>query len=98
MKSRLYCLAGCEISFQNKIFCLFLHNRASFIHSTFNNTIMSSAEYSFKLFKPIVANRQTVWTLIRQLLKEQPDLDPQILKSQAVDKADDICCDWQFKG
>ena len=34
---------------------------------------------------------------------EQSDLDPHclqkwLLKSQADDKADDICCDWHFKG
>ena len=43
------------------------------------------------------------WTLIRQLLEEQSDLGPHflqklLLKSQADDKADDNCCDWQFKG
>ena len=64
---------------------------------------MSSAEYSCKLFKPIFAYRQTVWTLIRLLLEEQSDLGPHclqnwLLKSQADDKADDNCCDWQFKG
>ena len=37
------------------------------------------------------------------LLEEQSDLDPHclqklLLKSQADDKADDNCCDWQFKG
>ena len=41
--------------------------------------------------------------LIRLLLKEQSDLGPHylqkwLLKSQADDKADDNCCDWQFKG
>ena len=59
---------------------------------------MSSAEYSCKLFKRIFAYRQTVWTL-----EEQSDLGPhclqkRLLKSQADDKADDSCCDWQFKG
>ena len=44
-----------------------------------------------------------MWTLIRLLLEEQSDLGPLylqkcILKSQADDKADDSCCDWQFKG
>ena len=34
---------------------------------------------------------------------EQSDLGPRclqkwLLKSQADDKADDNCCDWQFKG
>ena len=58
---------------------------------------MSFAEYSCKLFKPIFAYRQTVWTLIR-LLKEQSDLGPHclqklLLKSQVDDKADDNCCD-----
>ena len=61
---------------------------------------MSSAEYSCRLFKPIFAYRQTVWTLIRLL---QSDLGPHclqkgLLKSQADDKADDNCCDWRFKG
>ena len=64
---------------------------------------MSSAEYSCKLFKTIFAYRQTVWTLVRLLLKEQSDLGPHclqkwLLKSQADDKADNNCCDWQFKG
>ena len=40
---------------------------------------------------------------IRLLLEEQSDLGPYclqkwLLKSQADDKADDNCCDWQFKG
>ena len=39
---------------------------------------MSSAEYSFKLFKPIFAYRQTAWTLIR--LEEQSDLGPHCLQ------------------
>ena len=34
---------------------------------------MSSAEYSCKLFKPIFAYRQTVWTQIRLLLCVDPD-------------------------
>ena len=64
---------------------------------------MSSAEYSCKLLKPIFAYRQTVWTQIRLLLEEQSDqgphcLEKRLLKSQADDKADDSCCDWQFKG
>ena len=64
---------------------------------------MSSAEYSCKLFKPIFAYRQTVWTQIRLLLEEQSDLGLHclhkwLLKSQADDKADNNCCDWQFKG
>ena len=64
---------------------------------------MSSAEYSSKLFKPIFAYWQTVWTQIRQLLEEQSDLGPHclqkwLLKSQADDKADDNCCDGQFNG
>ena len=46
--------------------------------------------------------RQTVWTLIRLLLEEQSDLGPHflqkwLLRSQADDKADDNCCDRQFK-
>ena len=49
------------------------------------------------------ANRQTVLTLIRLLLEEQSDLGTHclqkwLLKSQADDKADYNCCDWQFKG
>ena len=49
------------------------------------------------------AYRQTVWTLIRLLLKEQSDLGPHCLQkwplnSQADDKADDNSCDWRFKG
>ena len=64
---------------------------------------MLSAEYSCKLFKPFFAYRQTVWTLIRLLLEKQSDLGPHclqkwLLKSQADNKADDNCCDWQFKG
>ena len=63
---------------------------------------MSSAEHSFKLFKSTFAYRQTVWTQIRLLLEEQSNLGPhylqkRLLKSQADDKADDNCCDWQFK-
>ena len=43
-----------------------------------------------------------MWTQIR-LLKAQSDPGPHclqklILKSQADDKADDNCCDWQFEG
>ena len=39
----------------------------------------------------------------QMLLKEQSDLGPHclqkwLLKSQADEKADDSCCDWQFKG
>ena len=53
--------------------------------------------------KLFLAYRQTVWTKIRLLLKEQSDLGPHclqkwLLKSQAEDKADDNCCDWRFKG
>ena len=64
---------------------------------------MSSAEYSCKFFKPIFAYRQTVWTLIKLLLEEQFDLglhclQKWLLKSQADDKADNNCTDWQFKG
>ena len=39
-----------------------------------------SAKYSCKLFKPIFAYRQTVWTLIRMLLEEQSDLGPHCLQ------------------
>ena len=43
-----------------------------------------------------------MWTLIRLLQEEQSDLGPHCLqndlKSQADDKADDNCWDWQFKG
>ena len=64
---------------------------------------MLSDEYSCKLFKPTFAYRQTVLSLIRLLLEEQSDLDPYrlqkwLLKSQADDKEDNTCCDWQFKG
>ena len=56
-------------------------------------------------FQTYFAYRQTVWTLIR-LLEEGSDLGPQFakttfkitLKSQTDDKADDSCCDVQFKG
>ena len=63
---------------------------------------MSSAEYSCKLSKPIFAYRQTVWTQIRLLLKEQSDLGPHclqkwLLKSQADDKAEDNCCDGSLR-
>ena len=62
---------------------------------------MSSAEYSYKLFKTVFAYRPT-WTLIRLVIEEQSDLGPHckkwLLKSQADDKADDHCCNWQFKG
>ena len=52
--------------------------------------------------KLFFAYRQTVWTQIRLLLKEQSDLGPHclqkwLLKSQADDKADDNSCDWHFK-
>ena len=54
-------------------------------------------------FQTYFAYRQTVWILIRLLLEEPSDLGPHclqklLLKSQADDKADDNCCDWQFKG
>ena len=39
-----------------------------------------AAEYSCKLFKPIFAYRQTVWTLLRMLLEEQSDLGPHCLQ------------------
>ena len=44
-----------------------------------------------------------MWTLIRLLLEEQSDLGPHclqklLLKSQADDKADDNCYNFQFKG
>ena len=53
--------------------------------------------------KLFFAYRQTVWTLIRLLLKEQSELGPHclqkwLLKSQTDDKADDNSCDWRFKG
>ena len=55
------------------------------------------------LFNLFFAYRQTVWTQIRLLLKEQSDLGPDdlqklLIKSQADEKADDNCCDWCFKG
>ena len=54
-------------------------------------------------FQTYFCNKQTVWTQIRLLLKEQSDLGPHclqkwLLKSQADDKADDNSCDWRFKG
>ena len=66
-----------------------------------NRLSMLSAEYSCKLFKSNFAYRQTVWTLIRLLLEEQSDLGPHclqkwLLKSEADNKADDNCCDWQW--
>ena len=44
-----------------------------------------------------------MWTLIRLPLEEQSDPGPHrlqilLLKWQADDKADDNCCDCQFKG
>ena len=65
---------------------------------------MSSDEYSCKLFiLAIFAYMQTVWTQIRLLLEELSEMGPHclqkwLLKSQADDKVDDNCCDWQFKG
>ena len=68
---------------------------------------MLFAEYSCKLFKPIYAYQQTVWTQIRLLLEEQSDLGPHclqkwLLKSHAEDKKkkkkNDNSCDWYFKG
>ena len=41
---------------------------------------MSSAEYLLKLFNPVFAYRQTVWTQIRLLLEEQSDLGPYCLQ------------------
>ena len=48
------------------------------------------------------APAEAVWSGIRLLLQEQSDLGPHclqkwLLKSQADDKEDDNCCDWQFK-
>ena len=45
-----------------------------------NVVCLSSAEYSCKLFKPIFAYQQTVWTQIRLLLVEQSDLSPHCLQ------------------
>ena len=44
-----------------------------------------------------------MWTPIRLLLEEQSDQGPHCLQKwqaddKAEDKADDNCCDWQFKG
>ena len=50
---------------------------------------MLSAEYSCKLLKPI---------LCIQANSVDPDQTAPLLKSQADNKADDNCCDWQFKG
>ena len=60
---------------------------------------MSSAEYSCKLFKPILCIRANSVDSDQ----EQSNLGPSclqkwLLKSQADDIADDNCCDWQFKG
>ena len=55
---------------------------------------MLSVEYSYTLSKPIFAYRQTVWIMIRLLLY---CLQKWLFKSQADDKADDNCCDWQLK-
>ena len=54
-------------------------------------------------FSNLFLHTGKVWTLIRLLLEEQSDLGPyylqkQLLKSQADDKADDNCCNGQFKG
>ena len=54
-------------------------------------------------FQTSIYIQTNMWTLIRLLLDEQSDLGPHclqkwLLKSQADDKADDNCCDWQFKG
>ena len=59
--------------------------------------------FFFFFFFFFFAYRQIVWTLIRLFLEEQSDmgshgLQKWPLKSQADDKADDNCCDWQFKG
>ena len=53
-------------------------------------------------FQTYICLKANSWTLIRLLLEEQSDLGPHclqiwLLKSQADDKADDNCCDWQFK-
>ena len=45
---------------------------------------MSSAEYSCKLFEPIFAYRQTVWTQIRLLLGEQSDLGSHCLQKWLI--------------
>ena len=54
-------------------------------------------------FQTYFCIQQTVWTQIRLHLEEQSDLGPHclqkwLLKSQADEKADHSCCDWQFKG
>ena len=61
---------------------------------------MSSAEYwqTFQTYFCIQAN-----SVDPDQTAEQSDLGPRclqnwLLKSQADDKADDNCCDWQFKG
>ena len=46
---------------------------------------------------------QTFQTYFCIQVEEQSDLSPQclqkwFLKSKADNKADDYCCDWQFKG
>ena len=54
-------------------------------------------------FSNLFLHTGKLWTQIRLLLEEQSDLGPHclqnwLLKSQADDKADDYCRDWQFKG
>ena len=97
--TQCHCLLSCKGTWQVGL-CLTLKTpRKTCIWKC--RLFMSSAGYSCKLFKPIFAYRQTGWTHIRLLLKEQSDLGPRCLQkwhSQADDKADDNCCDWQFKG
>ena len=54
-------------------------SRLPFIFKYFSS-LCEPCVYSWKLFKRIFAYRQTVWTLIRLLLKEQSDLGPHCLQ------------------
>ena len=45
---------------------------------------MLTAEYSCKVFEPIFAYRQTMWTKIRLLQKEQSDLGPHCLQKWLI--------------
>ena len=57
------------------------------------SSVMLSAEYFCKLFKPIFAYRQTVWTLIRLLLEKQSELGPHCLQKMTFK----ITSRWQEK-
>ena len=64
---------------------------------------MSSVYVFLQTFQTYFCIQANSVDLIRLLLEEQSDLGPHclhkwLLKSQADDKADDSCCDCQFKG